>query len=58
MKVSLFIPCFIDRIYPKVGISIVQVLERLGCEVEMQAVVARRDQLPVLGECLADGVVD
>ena len=34
MKVSLFIPCFIDQVYPKVGISIVQVLERLGCEVD------------------------
>ena len=34
MKVSLFIPCFVDQIYPKVGISIVQVLERLGCEVD------------------------
>jgi len=33
MKVSLFIPCFVDQIYPQAGISIVQVLERLGCEV-------------------------
>ena len=34
MKVSLFIPCFVDRIYPQVGVSIVKVLERLGCEVD------------------------
>ena len=34
MKVSLFIPCFIDQFYPQVGISMVQVLERLGCEVD------------------------
>jgi L-lactate dehydrogenase complex protein LldE len=34
VKVSLFIPCFIDRIYPHVGVSIVKVLERLGCEVD------------------------
>ena len=34
MKVSLFIPCFIDQIYPHVGVSIVKVLERLGCEVD------------------------
>jgi len=34
MKVSLFIPCFIDQFYPQVGISIVQILERLGCEVD------------------------
>jgi len=30
MKVTLFIPCFVDLMYPKVGISIVQILERLG----------------------------
>ena len=34
MKVSLFIPCFIDQFYPQVGVSMVQVLERLGCEVD------------------------
>jgi len=34
MKVSLFIPCFIDRLMPHVGVSIVKVLERLGCEVD------------------------
>ena len=34
MKVSLFIPCFIDQFYPHVGVSMVQVLERLGCEVD------------------------
>lgn len=30
MKVTLFIPCFIDACYPKVGLSIVRILERLG----------------------------
>jgi L-lactate dehydrogenase complex protein LldE len=34
VKVSLFIPCFIDRVYPHVGACIVKVLERLGCEVD------------------------
>ena len=34
MKVSLFIPCFIDQFYPQVGISMVRVLERLGCQVD------------------------
>src|SRR5690349_3729299 len=34
MKVTLFIPCFVDLMYPKVGISMVQILERLGHEVE------------------------
>jgi L-lactate dehydrogenase complex protein LldE len=30
MKVTLFVPCFVDAFYPRVGISAVQVLERLG----------------------------
>jgi len=33
MRVSLFIPCFIDQLYPRVGISVVEVLERLGHQV-------------------------
>lgn len=34
MKITLFIPCFIDQLYPRVGISVVDVLERLGHEVQ------------------------
>jgi L-lactate dehydrogenase complex protein LldE len=34
MRVTLFIPCFIDSIYPKVGQAMVEVLERLGHTVE------------------------
>ena len=34
MRVTLFIPCFIDSLYPHVGMAIVQVLERLGHTVE------------------------
>lgn len=34
MKVTLFIPCFVDLMYPKVGISMVHILERLGHTVE------------------------
>jgi len=34
MRVSLFIPCFIDSLYPHVGVSIVKILERLGHEVD------------------------
>ena len=30
MKVTLFVPCFMNTMYPQAGISIVQVLERLG----------------------------
>lgn len=34
MKVTLFIPCFVDLMYPRVGMSMVQILERLGHTVE------------------------
>ena len=34
MKVTLFIPCFVDLMFPRVGISMVQILEGLGHEVE------------------------
>src|SRR5260370_42078279 len=34
MRVTLFIPCFVDLMYPKVGISMVRILERLGHSVE------------------------
>lgn len=33
MKVSLFIPCFVDAFYPQTGIQVVRILERLGHEV-------------------------
>ena len=33
MRVSLFIPCFVDLMYPRVGISMVRILEKLGHEV-------------------------
>ena len=33
MKVSLFVPCFMDAMYPEAAISAVRVLERLGHEV-------------------------
>lgn len=34
MRVTLFVPCFIDSLYPNVGMSIVKILERLGHSVE------------------------
>jgi len=33
MKVQLFIPCFIDQLYPHVGMQMVKVLQKAGCEV-------------------------
>lgn len=32
-KVQLFIPCFVDQLYPETGMNMVKVLEKLGCQV-------------------------
>jgi len=32
-RVSLFVTCIVDQVFPRVGIAITQVLERLGCQV-------------------------
>lgn len=32
-KVELFIPCFIDQLYPETAFSTIKLLERAGCEV-------------------------
>lgn len=37
VKITLFIPCFIDAVYPQVGISMVEIFERLGHEVDYPA---------------------
>lgn len=34
MTVTLFIPCFVDLMFPRVGIRIVQILEKLGHKIE------------------------
>jgi L-lactate dehydrogenase complex protein LldE len=33
MKVGLFIPCYIDQFYPKVGIATLELLEKFDCKV-------------------------
>ncbi|WP_282135128.1 (Fe-S)-binding protein [Seonamhaeicola maritimus] len=33
MKVGLFIPCYINQLYPQVGIAIIELLEKLNVEV-------------------------
>ncbi len=33
MRVQLFIPCFVDQLYPQTGMNMARILERLGCEV-------------------------
>ncbi len=34
MKVALFIPCYVDQLYPEVGLATLQVLRQVGAEVE------------------------
>lgn len=33
MKVSLFIPCYVDQFYPNIAIATYELLQKLGCEV-------------------------
>ena len=33
MKVGLFIPCFVDAVYPEVGVATLELLEKFGVEV-------------------------
>ena len=33
IKVQLFIPCFVDQLYPQTAFNMVKVLEKCGCEV-------------------------
>ncbi|HWL10842.1 MAG TPA: (Fe-S)-binding protein [Planctomicrobium sp.] len=34
MRVALFVPCYIDQMYPDVGMATLELLERYGCHVE------------------------
>ncbi|PWU09438.1 MAG: Fe-S oxidoreductase [Verrucomicrobia bacterium] len=34
MRISLFIPCFVDQFYPQVGLGMIKIFERLGHTVE------------------------
>ena len=33
MKVQLFIPCFVDQLYPQTAFNMIKVLQKAGCEV-------------------------
>ena len=33
MDVQLFVPCFIDQLYPQTAFNMIKVLEKLGCTV-------------------------
>jgi len=37
VRVSLFVPCFVDQLAPQVGLAAAKVLQRLGHEVEFRA---------------------
>jgi L-lactate dehydrogenase complex protein LldE len=37
MKVGLFIPCYIDQLYPQVAVATLRLLEKLGCDVSYPA---------------------
>lgn len=37
MKVTLFVPCFVDAMYPRAALAAADVLERLGCEIHYPA---------------------
>lgn len=34
MQVGLFIPCYVDQLFPSVGMATVELLQRFGCDVE------------------------
>lgn len=46
MTVTLFIPCFVDALYPRVGVSMVEILERLGHTVRCPEEIACCGQPP------------
>jgi L-lactate dehydrogenase complex protein LldE len=33
LKIGLFIPCYVDQLYPQVGVATLELLEKLGCTV-------------------------
>jgi L-lactate dehydrogenase complex protein LldE len=37
MNVQLFVPCFVDQLYPQTAFNMVKVLEKLGCTVSYNA---------------------
>ena len=37
MRIALFIPCYVDTLYPETGVAMVRLFERLGHEVVFPA---------------------
>lgn len=46
MKITLFIPCFVDACYPRVGVNIVEIFERLGHTIDFPEELACCGQPP------------
>jgi L-lactate dehydrogenase complex protein LldE len=46
VKVALFVPCYIDQFYPHVAVAALQVMERLGVDVDVPAGAACCGQPP------------
>ncbi len=40
MKVHLYVPCFVDQLYPKAAMAMVEILEKLGHTVEFEEKIA------------------
>ncbi len=36
-RVGLFVPCYVDQLYPDVGMATLELLERFGCDVDFPA---------------------
>jgi L-lactate dehydrogenase complex protein LldE len=53
-RVGLFIPCYVDQLYPDVGMATVDVLERFGCTVEFPAAQTCCGQPMANTGCVAD----
>ena len=34
IEVNIFIPCFVDQLYPETGMNMVRILEKIGCRVQ------------------------
>jgi len=55
LNVGLFIPCYVDQLYPQVGIATLRILRRLGLEAEHVSWLAQRGYTPgTIQNMLAD----
>ncbi len=55
-RVGLFIPCYVDQLYPDVGLATLELLERFGCAVEFPAAQTCCGQPMANTGCVSDAV--